>query len=242
MEWDPKGVCVPPPDVKRNRTSTPKAKYEEMFDDEMGAVFAFLPIVLCEKNVFESNKQAAKKLKEKTNTCSTGKKWKPLTLDELLHFIGILMHMVNVQYANRGYRYDWKVQPRPFFLGNMQISRFEQIQQCFHFNSNPHEEITRDSHHKVRQILNIIKYTIGRYINIDSDLSLDEMSIQICSRYAGDLTMFNKDKNCGKFQFLFFAVCYAFTWTCLRLRACTRKEDDVADHPGAKGYGAVPEH
>jgi hypothetical protein len=25
------------------------------------------------------------------------------------------------------------------------------------------------------------------------------------------------------------------------LRACTRKKDDVDDHPGAKGYGAVPE-
>jgi hypothetical protein len=61
MEWNPKGVYVPPPDVKRNQTSTLKAKYEDMFDDEIGAVFAFLPIVLWEKNVFESNKQAAKK-------------------------------------------------------------------------------------------------------------------------------------------------------------------------------------
>jgi hypothetical protein len=44
--------------VKRNQTSTLKAKYEEMFDDEMGAVFAFLPIVLWEKIVFETHKQA----------------------------------------------------------------------------------------------------------------------------------------------------------------------------------------
>jgi hypothetical protein len=78
-------------------------------------------------------------------------------------------------------------------------------------------------------------------MNDGSDLSLDETSIQIRSRYAGDLTMFNKDKNCGKFDFDFFAVCCAFTWACLRLRACTRKKDDVADHPGGKGYGAVPQ-
>jgi hypothetical protein len=77
----------------------------------------------------------------------------------------------------------------------MQISRFEQIRQCFHLNSNPHEETKRDLLHKVRPILNIIKYTIGRYMNVGSDLSLDEMSIQIRSHYAGDLTMFNKDKN-----------------------------------------------
>jgi hypothetical protein len=227
--------------VKRNQTSTLKAKYEEMFDDEMGAVFDFLPIVLWEKIIFESNKQAAKKLREKTNTCIAGKKWKPITLDELLHFTGILMHMVNVQYANGGYQYYWKVQPRPFFLGDMQISRIEQIRQCFHFNLNPHEETTRDSLHKVRPILNIIKYTIGQYMNVGSDLSLDEMSIQIRSRYAGYLTMFNKDKNCGKFHFRFFAVCCAFTWACLRLRGCTRKKDDVADYPGTKGYGAVPQ-
>jgi hypothetical protein len=103
------------------------------------------------------------------------------------------------------------------------------------------EKATRDSLHKVRPILNIIKYTVGQYMNVGSDLSLDEMSIQIRSRYAGDLTIFNKDKNCGKFHFRFFAVCCAFTWAYLRLRACTRKKDDVADHPGSKGYGAVPQ-
>jgi hypothetical protein len=89
------------------------------------------------------------------------------------------MHMVNVKYANRGYRYYWKVQPRPFFLGDMLISRFEQSRQSFHFNSNLHEDPTRDSLHKVRPLLNIIKYTIGWYMNVGSDLSLDEMSIQI---------------------------------------------------------------
>jgi hypothetical protein len=31
MEWDPKGVCVPPSNVKRNQISTLKAKYEENF-------------------------------------------------------------------------------------------------------------------------------------------------------------------------------------------------------------------
>jgi hypothetical protein len=109
-----------------------------------------------------------------------------------------------------------------FFLGDMQISRFEQIRQCFHFNSNPHEETTRDSLHKVRPLLNIIKYTIGRYMKVGSDLSLDEMSIQVHSLYTGNLTMFNKDKNGGIFHFRFFTVCCAFTWACLRLCACTR--------------------
>jgi hypothetical protein len=53
--------------------------------------------------------------------------------------------------------------------------------------------------------------------------------------------MFNKDKNCGKIHFRLFAVCCAFTWACLRLCSCTRKKDDVADHPYAKRYGVVPE-
>jgi hypothetical protein len=188
-----------------------------------------------------SNKQAMKKLREKINRCITEKMWTSLTLDELFHFIGILMHMVNVQYVNRGYRYYWKVQPRPFFLGEMQISRFEQIRQCLHFNSHSHEETTRDFLHKVLPILTIIKFTIGRYMNIASDLSLREMLIQIRSRYAGDLKMFQKDKNCGEFHFCFFAVCCAFAWACPRLRACTRNNDDVVDHPSVKGYGAVPE-
>jgi hypothetical protein len=82
---------------------------------------------------------------------------------------------------------------------------------------------------------------VGKVLRPFPTSSLDEMSIQVRSRYTRDLTMFNKDKNCGKFRFWFFAVCCAFTWACLRLCACTRKKEDVADHPGAKGYGAVPE-
>jgi hypothetical protein len=53
--------------------------------------------------------------------------------------------------------------------------------------------------------------------------------------------MFNKEKNCGKYHFRFFAVCCAFTWACICLRACTRENDNPADHPSAKGYGAVLE-
>jgi hypothetical protein len=55
-EWDPKGVYVPPSEVKRNHTSTLKARYEDMFDDEMDAVFIYPPILLWGEIVFESNK------------------------------------------------------------------------------------------------------------------------------------------------------------------------------------------
>jgi hypothetical protein len=84
MEWDVKGVYIPLHDAKRNWTCTLKAKYEEMLHKDMGAGFAFLPIVSWGKAVFESNKQAIKKLREKTNKCITGKIWMPLTIDELL--------------------------------------------------------------------------------------------------------------------------------------------------------------
>jgi hypothetical protein len=36
-------------------------------------------------------------------------------------------------------------------------------------------------------------------------------------------------------------VCYDFTWARLQVDACTRKKEDVADHPAAKVYGTVPE-
>jgi hypothetical protein len=49
MGWDPKGVYALLPDVKRNQTSALKPKYEEMFDDKMGAVFALFPIMPWEK-------------------------------------------------------------------------------------------------------------------------------------------------------------------------------------------------
>jgi hypothetical protein len=61
--------------------------------------------VFWEKIVFETNKQAVKKVGVKVNRFIAGKIWTHLTYDELLHFIGILMHVFNVQYANRGYRY-----------------------------------------------------------------------------------------------------------------------------------------
>jgi hypothetical protein len=82
---------------------------------------------------------------------------------------------------------------------------------------------------------------IGRYINVGSNLSLEETSIQIRSWYADDLVIFNKDKKCGKFQFYVFAMYCVFIWTRLRLPVCTRKKDNVTDHPSTKGYEAVHE-
>jgi hypothetical protein len=73
MDWDPYGSCVPLYYVKRTQKITLKTKYEELFDEDIGLFFAFLPIALWEKIVYDTNKQGAKKLGEKMNKCIAGK-------------------------------------------------------------------------------------------------------------------------------------------------------------------------
>jgi len=61
-----------------------------------------------------------------------------------------------------------------------------------HFNDNNDEEgLAKDSLHKVRPLLNIIKKTLGRYGNHGSELSFDEATMACFSCYARHLPSYN---------------------------------------------------
>ena len=84
----------------------------------------------------------------------------------------------------------------------MTKSRFLQIGLMLHFNDNEDEEgREKDSLHKIRPLLNILKLTLGKYAIFESELSLDEATMANKSSYARFLICFNPMKPTGKFHF-----------------------------------------
>ena len=53
-----------------------------------------------------------------------------------------------------------------------------QITSVLHFNDNGEvSKMTRDSLHKIRPLLNILKRTLGHYANLGSEHSFDEATM-----------------------------------------------------------------
>lgn len=60
----------------------------------------------------------------------------------------------------------------------MTKSRYLQLCSVLHFNDNTNEERKqRDNLHKIRPLLNILKYTLGRHAVRGSELSLHEATM-----------------------------------------------------------------
>jgi hypothetical protein len=87
----------------------------------------------------------------------------------------------------------------------------------------------KDALHKTRLMLNILKKTIGVFLIPGSELYLDEASCASRSSYGRELICFNPAKNCGKFHFRFYLLCYASTFSCLTIKVATRNDFNPVD-------------
>jgi hypothetical protein len=89
----------------------------------------------------------------------------------------------------------------------MMKSRFLQIGLLLHFNDNKEEEgWEKDSLHKIRPHLNILKITLGKYAIFGSELSLDEAIMANKYRIWYD-DFFNRLDN------LTLQLCHLFSWS-----------------------------
>jgi hypothetical protein len=105
-----------------------------------------------------------------------------------------------------------------------------QISSMLHFNDNEDEAgAACDSLRKIRPLLNIVKKTLGRYANFDSELSFDEATMACFSRYGCSRISFNLKKPTGKFQFKFY-VLYC-TRTNLTYKIKIQIKDELDDEP-----------
>jgi len=93
------------------------------------------------------------------------------------------------------------------FMGK---GRFLQICTALHFNDNE-DGLKSDSLHKIL-LYNILKKTLGAYINLGSEHSFDEATMACHSSYGRHLIVFNGMKNFGKFHFKMYMMCCAVTY------------------------------
>ncbi|GMF42869.1 unnamed protein product [Phytophthora fragariaefolia] len=79
----------------------------------------------------------------------------------------------------------------------MSLRRFKLIHRCLSFRSEPGMSEERDPAARIRPLLNLLKCTGGRYVEVGRDLALDEARIASQSRHGRHLIVDNPQKPGG---------------------------------------------
>ena len=125
------------------------------------------------------------------------------------------------------YEYSWVHPERHSFVNKMKLKSFQQIRATFSIKS--YSPSKKDALTKVRLILNMLKNTLGAYVKVGSDVSLDEATFASPSSYGRNLIYYNRRKPAGKFHYKAFCLCYPFTNIMTNIRFATRNGSDKAD-------------
>jgi hypothetical protein len=185
--------------------------------------------------VNEINRYAAQKIKKRLEAGNTkrprllcGYKWKDVTRQEIMTYFGILMYAMLYPQTGRRIREYWDSPYHNAWTKFMSRGRYVQLTSVLHFNDNNDEEgRARDSLHKIRPLLNILKKTLGKYATVGNELSYDEATMANKSSFGRSLICFNPMKPTGKFHFKIYMICCAKTNLTLRMKIHTRDNSDV---------------
>jgi hypothetical protein len=124
-------------------------------------------------------------------------------------FFGILIYFMLYPQKGRRMRDTWDSPYHNAWTKFLAKGRFLQLCSVLHFNNNNDTYgRCRDSLHKVCPLLNILKYTLGKYAEHGSELSLEEATMANKSSYGRFLMCFNPAKPTGKFHFKIYMVCW----------------------------------
>ncbi|OWY97378.1 LOW QUALITY PROTEIN: Transposase, partial [Phytophthora megakarya] len=202
MKFDPRIQTEGPTDLYRHSDNTmkthvrPESTY--LFTHSASSSFlAYIPLYFWRHVVNETNAYAIKDVHLSP----------PVTLSEMMKFIGILFFMtINDKGEYENY---WGAQPEDAILGNqtssgleniMPLRRFKLLRKCFCFRaSSPPTQ--RDPAARIRPLLNLLKSTGGRYINMGRNVALDECSVACRSKYGRYGIVLNPPKSTGKYHF-----------------------------------------
>jgi len=87
-----------------------------------------------------------------------------VTLNEILTYFAILIFSMLYPQTGRRVGTAWKNQQVNTWTAYMTLGRFTQINSMLHFNNNVDQDgLAKDSLHKIRPLLKILKKTLGRY-------------------------------------------------------------------------------
>ena len=236
FSWTTQGQIREPTGKLPKRESRVKRDKLDSFLSPMQSLLAFLPVRMFQAIAAFSNQYAHQVMKESGRNMISGAKWSnDITLQEIMIFFGILIHMTMRPTPGQTYTYCWDDRDWHPYTMHMPLRRFQQIRAVIHFNEIDKPEDSNDALFKIRPLLNALKLTCAQYLDLGSDLALDEASVSTRSKYGMEVIFFNPKKPTGKFHFRFYLICCASCYAIVRIRMCTKNLSDVAD-----GYEESP--
>ncbi|KAG3163012.1 hypothetical protein PI124_g20996 [Phytophthora idaei] len=119
----------------------------------------------------------------------------PFTLREIMTFLGILLYMA---FINKGeYSNYWGTQVEDSSFGGssvgldniMTIRCFKQLRQAFTFQYVPLDRPNQDQAASIRPLLNLLKSTGSKCVEVGRNVALDESSVASRSKFAKPLIL-----------------------------------------------------
>ena len=199
---------------------------KSFFTSPLASLLRFLPIGIWLDIVKESNRYASQTRISSKQTVS-GVPWKQdITIKELMTFFGIMLHMCIRPMPGHPYTDAWKDRQWQPFTQHMRLGRFKQIRSVLHISDNLDSKSKTDTLWKFRRLLNCIRMTLSRYVNVGGNMALDETSISSRSKYGRNFIFYNATKPTGKYHFRFYMLCCSSTHMLLNIKMHTQDNND----------------
>jgi len=229
LHWEFDGLINEEPSEKQPpKQTTIKSGCEHLFKTPIDSTLAIFPVHFWEIIKVEVNRYAEQKLCNKQGKkLIAGYKWKPVTLSNIMTYFSILMYGMLYHPTGRRLRDSWDSPYQNAWTKFLSKGRYLQITSVLHFNDNGEaSKMTRDSLHKIRPLLNIVKRTLGHYANLGSEHSFDEAAIACKASYGMHLIVYNGAKPTEKFHCKMYMMCWANTNLTHKIKIHTRDNSD----------------
>jgi len=223
MRFDPEEFLSAPSDLYKHEDGSTetrvKAQYRRVFESSASAsFFAYLPISFWKQVLAETNANLA-------TMDAISYDLTPFSLQELMTFLGILFYMAVIdkgEYSNYwGEQIETKIfHVDTFQLGKiMSLRRFKGLRAALSFCTyvSP-DNLQSDPAARIRPLLNLLKTTASRYVDVGRNVSMDEASVACRSKYGRHMIVYNPTQLVGKYHFRIYTCCCATTWIAINYR------------------------
>ncbi|KAG3026479.1 hypothetical protein PC120_g5913 [Phytophthora cactorum] len=220
FRFDPLAALDEPGDLYHlgdaTTTTRLRPEFRHIFEHSASSrFFAYIPVAFWQQVVGEMN------MYSRLDGIAIGT---PFTLQEIMTFLGILFYMALVKKGE--YSNYWGTQVEdPIFGGNsvgldtmMPLPRFQHLRQAFTFRCVPPNGSNEDQAARLRPLLNLLKTTGPKYVELGRNVALDEASVACRSKYGKPLIVYNPMKPVGKYHFRIYMLCCATSWISLNFR------------------------
>jgi len=119
-------------------------------------------------------------------------------------FFGNLFKLMLYPVMGRPYTMAWEHLTKHEYTKAMKLHLFQQLCSTLPFNSYDNMTQTNKTLHKIWPLLNIVKATLGAFVDLGSEVSLDKATVACRSVYNWNLIVFNPCKPTEKFHFEFY--------------------------------------